>query len=73
MPSNQIPPSVNPKSPAPGYSLWCAACGRREFMDVLNLKIYSVLGWPRCCSEVMYCGPAPEGSPERKRSSSSEM
>jgi hypothetical protein len=69
MPSDQIPPPVVPGSPRAGYSLWCAACGRTESMDVLNLETYSVRGWPRCCSEVMYCGPA---TSETKRISPSE-
>jgi hypothetical protein len=43
--------------PRAGYSLWCAVCGQMIFSGIENLETYSRLGWPRCCGEIMYCGP----------------
>ena len=48
----------SPEMPGASYSLWCGTCKRTVHTDADDLKVYSVSGWPRCCGEVMYCGPA---------------
>ena len=48
----------SPEMPRASYSLWCGTCKRAVHTDADDLKVYSESGWPRCCGEVMFCGPA---------------
>jgi len=56
-PEKEVRLAVEPDLPRVGYSLWCGDCGRIVFSGIENLETYSRFGWPRCCGEVMYCGP----------------
>lgn len=76
--SSTDPTSTRRDDPPHHYSLWCPRCGRTDVVGIEAMHAFGEIGWPECCSRVMFCGPTtsmpgkPDGSSSSQRGAPSE-
>jgi hypothetical protein len=66
MPPDPCPQETPPDAPGRSYVMWCGECGLIQMCPIGDAWRYAREGWPRCCGEVMYYGPAGDAAADEE-------